>query len=205
MVHGGLFVSGHYRGRLRNRGAAVNNGFPLIKRLRIIGRSRLISVIATKIRGPPDPARIMKSASLDNWSNFALTRRIVDARALSDRLWSANFSPIEGRTRDWSFHFLVCHWIYRFVYRFVFSETWFPCGWKEETKLEAFKTGGEKERERKKSIAIINEAWADFSLCWRERQVRFASTITKLPRDNVGWFVDGWHNSSLGRGDNKIY
>lgn len=56
--------------------------------------------------------------------------------------------------------------------------------------LEAFKTGGEKERERKKSIAIINEAWADFSLCWRERQVRFASTITKLPRDNVGWFVD---------------
>lgn len=57
--------------------------------------------------------------------------------------------------------------------------------------LEAFKIIGEKERERKKSIAIINEAWADFSLCWRERQVRFASTITKLPRDNVGWFVDG--------------
>lgn len=166
MVHGGLFVSGHYRGRLRNRGAAVNNGFPLIKRLRIIGRSRLISVIATKIRGPPDPARIMKSASLDNWSNFALTRRIVDARALSDRLWSANFSPIARLELSFSclpLNLSICLPI-------CFFRNVIPLRMERRNELEAFKIIGEKERERKKSIAIINEAWADFSLRWRERE-----------------------------------
>lgn len=60
--------------------------------------------------------------------------------------------------------------------------------------LEAFKIIGEKERERKKSIAIINEAWVDFSLRWREREVRFASTITKLPRDgsSIGDITPPW-------------
>lgn len=45
-----------------------------------------------------------------------------------------------------------------------------PLRMERRNELEAFKIIGEKERERKKSIAIINEAWADFSLRWRERE-----------------------------------
>ena len=65
----GLFVSVIIGGRLRDRGQAVNNGFSLIKRLRIIDQSRLISgdctaPTKTRDRYRPDRPRIMKSASL---------------------------------------------------------------------------------------------------------------------------------------------